>query len=77
MDAKTKKDLELHMLEKAKEFLELVRDFIPNDSHASMCVWKDHIFVDIYSGPDSDGQTPCVIHAWADPRSDKLEVHPL
>ena len=74
MDAKAKTALEIQMLEKAKEYLELVREYIPHESHAAMMVWPDHISVSIYNGPGSENPDPCMISAWADPRQTPMEV---
>lgn len=75
MDNKMKQDLERRMLEKAREYLDLVREYIPEESHAAMTVWPDHISVAIYSGPGDRDKKPCMIHAWADPRMTPMEVN--
>ena len=69
MDTKTKQELELRMLEKAKEYLELVRDYLPEGAHADMEVWTDHISVQIFKGPSGKNDPdPCLIDSWTDPR---------
>ena len=78
MTPEEKRNLQERMLEKAREFLDLVRDYIPQhpESHASMTVWPDFVSVKIYTGagiePEGDR---CLVDAWADPRKTPMEVH--
>ena len=73
MDAKTEKELKARMLEKAREFLEVVQDFIPEGGHAWMAVWPDHLSVDL-CGPDPDGRLKTMLTAYTDPRKMPMEV---
>lgn len=76
MTPEEKRNLQERMLKKAREFLDLVRDYIPPESHASMAVWPDFVAVKIYAGaggkPEGDH---CLVNAWADPRKTPMEVH--
>ena len=74
MSGTEKRELEKKMLDKAREYLELVQDYIPPEAHASMTVWPDHISVSIYKGPSGKDIDPCLISAWADPRMTPMEV---
>lgn len=75
MDNKMKQDLERRMLEKAREYLDLVREYIPDGSHADMAVWPDHLSVHIYKSPGERNGCPVIISAWADPRKAPMEMH--
>lgn len=74
MDAIEKRELEKRMLDKAKEYLALVQDYIPHEAHAAMMVWPDHISVTIYKEPGNKDKDPCLVSAWADPRLTPMEV---
>ena len=77
MNEKGRRELEMGLLEKARDLLRYAeeRDAIPAGGFVSVAAWPDHISVTIYNDTKHNTGNPWELNAWADPRNAEMTIY--